>query len=139
MRTFAALFLLAALAGGCGDDSTSSTMNGDLSAGGDDLAVPADMTQLSCSGILSCIAGCGQNLACQGDCRDSGTTMAKSGYDALAGCTAATCAPGDAGTGACTSATDMRASCLTCLANAAAAAINPGNVCFTQYTTCASD
>jgi hypothetical protein len=128
-------FLLAAAVAGCGDDSTSTTA-GDLAAVAD-LAVPADLSTLSCASVLACIAGCGQNLVCHGSCRDQGSTMAKSGYDAFAGCVAATCAPGDGSVGSCTSATDMSAKCLTCLSNAAAAALNAGNICHTAYAACA--
>ncbi len=131
------VFFLAALtAAGCDDDTTSTT-TGDLAAVGD-LAVPTDLSQLSCANILSCVAGCGQNLVCQSGCRDAGTTMSKSLYDALTGCTAATCAPGDGSAGACMNATDMRPSCLTCLVNAAAAALNTSNICHAEYVTCAS-
>jgi hypothetical protein len=130
-------FLVAAVAlmGGCGDDTTSVTSS-DLSAAAD-MAVPADLSQLSCANILACVAGCGQNLVCQAGCRDAGTTMSKSTYDALTGCTAATCAPGDAGSGACLNATDTHPACLTCLANAAAQALNPTSGCHTQYVACA--
>jgi hypothetical protein len=132
----ALLVAVVALLGGCGDDTTSVTTS-DLSASGADLAVAADLTQLGCGNILACVAGCGQNFVCQSGCREAGTTAAKSDYDALAGCTAATCAPGDGGTNACTSATDMRPSCLACLANAAAKALNVGAACHNEYILCA--
>jgi hypothetical protein len=135
MRLLLAL-LVAAAVGGCGDDSTSTT-TGDLSAAAADLSVAADLSQLGCGNILACVAGCGQNFVCQSGCRDAGTTAAKSDYDALAGCTAATCAPGDGGTSACMSATDMRPACLTCLANAAAKALNVGAPCHSEYVLCA--
>jgi hypothetical protein len=132
-----AAFLVAAVAlmGGCGDDTTSLA-GGDLAAAAD-LAVPADLAQLSCANILACVAGCGQNLVCQAGCRDAGTTTSKGVYDVLAGCTAETCAPGDAGSGACQNATDTHTACLTCLANAAAHAVDPTSGCHTQYVTCA--
>jgi hypothetical protein len=133
-----AAFLVAAVAlfGGCGDDSTSVSTN-DLAAAVGDLSVPADLSQLSCANILACIAGCGENFVCQAGCRDAGTTTAKGVYDAFAGCTAATCAPGDGGSNACMNATDMRPACLTCLVNAATKALTVGAACHTEYAACA--
>ncbi|MCU1278556.1 MAG: hypothetical protein JWM53_2102 [bacterium] len=128
-------FVVAALTtAGCGDDTT--TASADL-ATAVDLAVPNDLTSLGCGAILACVAGCGQNLVCQVGCRDAGTTMGKSVYGALIGCTTSTCAPGDAGSGACMNATDNSPACLTCLANAATQAVNPTGACHAEYLACA--
>lgn len=130
------LFLVAAVAMvGCGDDTTSSTQ--DL-ATVSDLSVPLDMSSLSCANIVSCQAGCGQNLVCQIACRDSGTMAAKATYDSFAACLVLTCAPVDGGTKSCTSATDNSAACRACLANASVQAMTAGGACSSEYGACAS-
>jgi hypothetical protein len=127
----------AVLLGGCGDDTTTMAAN-DL-ATVSDLSVPADLTMLSCSHVLACVAGCGQNLACQASCRDAGTTAAKSAYDAFTGCVAASCSSVvDGGSAACLSATDTRPACETCLQNTATQAPNAGADCHDPYVSCAS-
>jgi hypothetical protein len=101
--------------------------------------VAADLSSLGCNSILSCVTACGQNLVCQQSCRDAGTSTAKGLYDAFAGCVALTCGPSDggAGGGACTSPTDSRPACQTCLANVTTQAPGIGSPCHTEYTTCA--
>ena len=120
---------------GCGDDTTSSTMQ-DL-ATVSDLSVPLDMTPLACGAILSCQVGCGQNLVCQAACRDSGTTMAKGLYDAFAGCVALSCSSADGGSGACNSPTDTRAACQSCLTNTTTQAPSTTAACHAEYVACA--
>ncbi len=122
---------------GCGDDTTAVTADLATAAGGDMSAAATDLSMLSCANILSCVAGCGQNLVCQVTCRDSGTTQSKGVFDAFAGCVALTCASGDGGSGACTSATDSQPPCLSCLANSATAAVGPSGACHTEYAACA--
>ena len=121
---------------GCGDDTTSTTGMNDFAVVSD-MAVAADLTNLSCNAILSCVAGCGQNLVCQQSCRDAGTTAAKGFYDAFTGCVALTCGPADGGMGPCTSATDTSSACETCLANVATQAPGASSPCHTEYAICA--
>ena len=131
------IIVIACGVGGCGDDTTMS--GGDLAAAGADLAVPADLSTLSCSRILACVAGCGQSLLCQANCRAAGTTAARSAYDAFTGCVALGCSSVDGGTAACTSATDARSSCQTCLQSIATQAPSSGAACNREYTTCAGN
>lgn len=121
---------------GCGDDTTSNNATEDL-ATVSDMAVPLDMTPLSCASILSCQAGCGQNLVCQAACRDSGTTAAKGLYDAFAGCVGLSCSSADGGSGACNSPTDPRAGCQACLLNTATQAPTTTAACHAEYAACA--
>ncbi|HEX6839078.1 MAG TPA: hypothetical protein VF334_21010 [Polyangia bacterium] len=130
------LLVAALLFVGCGDDTTSSSSQ-DL-ATVSDMAVPLDMTALSCNSILSCQAGCGQNLVCQAACRDSGTTGAKGLYDAFSGCVALSCSSADGGSGACNGPTDTRAACQACLTNTATQAPSTTAACHAEYVACAS-
>ena len=133
--TLASLLLLATPAlVGCGDDTTAAAA--DLAAVAD-LSVPADLSVLSCNNVLACVAACGANLVCQASCRDAGTTAAKSAYDAFTGCVALACSSVDGGTAACTSATDTRPACQTCLANTATQAPNASAPCHSEYAACA--
>lgn len=134
MKQLLVLVAAAALVG-CGDDTTSSATH-DL-ATVSDMAVPLDMTPLSCASILSCQAGCGQNLVCQAACRDSGTTAAKGLYDAFAGCVALSCSADDGGSAACSSATDTSAGCQACLLNTATQAPTTTAACHAEYAACA--
>lgn len=131
----ALIVAVAALMAGCGDDTTSSTQS-DL-ATVSDLSVPLDMTPLACNSILSCQAGCGQNLVCQAACRDSGTTSAKGLYDAFAGCVALSCSSADGGSAACNGPTDTRAACQSCLTNTATQAPSTTAACHAEYVACA--
>lgn len=134
LRPLAILALLTLV--GCGDDTTNSPTQ-DL-ATVSDLSVPLDMTPLSCASILSCQAGCGQNLVCQAACRDSGTTMAKGLYDAFAGCVALSCSSADGGSGACNGPTDPRPACQSCLTNTTTQAPSTTATCHAEYVACAS-
>lgn len=120
---------------GCGDDTTTTSTQ-DL-ATVSDLSVPLDMTLLACNGILSCQAGCGQNLVCQAACRDSGTTSARGLYDTFAGCVALSCSSADGGSGACNSPTDTRAACQSCLTNTTTQAPSATAACHAEYVACA--
>jgi hypothetical protein len=119
---------------GCGDDTTAAAA--DLAAAADPSVSP-DMTVLSCGRVLACVAGCGQNFVCQSSCRDAGSTAAKGSYDAFTGCVALSCASVDGGTAACTSATDTRPTCQTCLSNVATQAPNASAPCHSEYAACA--
>ena len=136
MTRLLAVLVAASAIAGCGDDTTSASTQ-DL-ATVSDLSVPLDMTLLSCASILSCQAGCGQNLLCQAACRDSGTTAAKGLYDAFAGCVALSCSSADGGSGACNSPTDTRAACQSCLTNTATQAPSTTAACHAEYVACAS-
>lgn len=122
------------LLAGCGDDTSAGAA--DLAASAD-LSVSPDLTILGCGRVLACVAGCGQNLVCQSVCRDAGSTAAKSAYDAFVGCVALTCSSADGGTAACSSASDTRPACQTCLTNSATQAANVGAPCYSEYAACA--
>ncbi|GAC1504127.1 MAG: hypothetical protein NVS1B6_12010 [Steroidobacteraceae bacterium] len=97
------------------------------------------MTVLGCARVLACVAGCAQSAACEVSCREAGSTAAKSAYDAFTGCVAFSCFSVDGGTGACTSATDIRAACQTCLQSVTALAPAVGSACHSEYFACAAD
>jgi hypothetical protein len=120
---------------GCGDDTTSATMQ-DLATTAD-MSVAADMKMLTCANILACIAGCGENLVCQLACTQNGTTAARSTFNAFGSCVAQSCGPGDGGSDGCTGPTDSSAGCQTCLSTTAANALNSGAPCNTEYLACA--
>jgi hypothetical protein len=124
----------AALAG-CGDDSTMTAAGNDLAAVAD-LAVPVDLAALSCDSILACRHACGANLVCQQACANSGTTAAKTLYQALVGCLADSCSGVDGGTHACASPTDSSAGCLSCLASSFDAASGSAAACHTEFLAC---
>jgi len=131
------LLLAASAFVGCGDDTTAAAA--DLAAAADFSAVQPDLSVLGCGRVLACVAGCGQNLVCQSQCRDAGSTAAKGAYDAFTGCVALTCSSVDGGTAACTSATDTRPACQTCLSNTSTQAPNAGAPCHSEYAACAAN
>jgi len=101
MRTLLAVASFALLVGtgvGCGDDTTTATM--DMAMAHDlAVAVPHDMTMLSCAQILTCSEGCTTSssaAACAQACVTSGTTAAQSTFQALELCVLGQCG-GDGG------------------------------------------
>jgi len=122
---------------GCGDDSTTVTTHDLATASANDMSAAEDLGMRSCMSVLACVAGCGQNIACQQVCVDEATTAARATYQAFAGCVVAACGAFDGGSAKCTSATDPSATCQTCITNTAAGALNPGATCNSEYAACA--
>ncbi len=121
MRLVTVLFtaLLLAPLGGCGDDSSSDTM--DLSVSGE-----------SCLQVITCAQGCGTNATCATACTTKGTTAAQAKFQAVLTCAYGQCTVAkDGGAAACSNATDTSAGCAACLAAAGQAP-----ACMTQLNAC---
>lgn len=139
MRTLLALASLTLLIGagfGCGDDTTTATM--DMAVGADMSATPHDMQTLTCAQILSCEQGCAGNATCAGACVSEGNTNAKGLIGAFVVCLYGACNP-DAGNtnGSCTGAGDTSAGCLNCL-NATGQGAAVSGPCHTEFANCAA-
>ena len=139
MRTLLALASLTLLIGagfGCGDDTTTVTM--DMAVGADMSATPHDMQTLTCAQILSCEQSCGTNASCAAACAAEGNTAAKGLIGAFVVCLYGACNP-DAGNtnGMCTGVGDSSQSCLGCL-NATGQGAALGGACHTEFMNCAA-
>ena len=111
----------------------------DLSTGPADQAVPLDLQLLSCANILSCVSSCGDDVACQQVCRDSGNADAKTRFNTFRGCVFATCGAGDGSVPSCSGPTDNGPTCLDCLSTVAHDASITGNACHAEFADCAAN
>lgn len=136
MTRVALIFAVVGLLGvaGCGDDDTT-LITLDMAAVGD-LAVPLDLSQLGCAGVVSCVANCGQNQACRQGCIDVATTDAKARFSAFDGCVAQSCSGLDGGSGSCAGPTDPSVGCSICLQRVATDAAAVGRACHDEYADC---
>jgi len=87
---------------GCGDDSTTVTTHDLATASANDMSAAEDLGMRSCMSVLACVAGCGQNIACQQVCVDEATTDARATFQAFAGCVVGACGAFDGGSAKCT-------------------------------------
>jgi hypothetical protein len=136
MRAAFILFAVAlAGAAGCGDDATTGMMTPDMAAVGD-MSVPLDMLQLSCAGVVRCIAECGENTVCRQSCIDAATADGRGKFNAFDGCVAQSCSGLDGGTASCASPTDSSIACTNCLEMTAIGATTSGQACHAEYADC---
>jgi hypothetical protein len=106
---------------GCGDDTTTSTM--DMATAHDlAVAVPHDMATLTCAQVFSCTTNCVTSTnaaACAAACVSEGTTAAQGLFQTLETCIVQTCET-DAG---------IDFGC-------AQTAVGNGGACSTQFAAC---
>jgi len=143
MRTLLALASLTLLIGagfGCGDDTTTATM--DLAVGADMTAAATDMSKLSCAQILSCAQACGANLSCATACVTNGSTAAQQKFGAFSACVIGECGPADGGTGShhgqCPIPPDNSTTCQMCLSSVGQGAAL-GGPCNAEFMDCANN
>ena len=141
MRTLLALASLTLLVGagvGCGDDTTTATV--DMTAIADMSATPHDLSTLSCAQILTCAANASSTAAAAA-CISEGKQSSQGLFQAVFLCAAGACGPTDGGgTGMCTGLTDTSQGCQNCIKDVISAGlVGGGGACGSQVTACTSD
>src|SRR6478609_3814345 len=140
MRTWLALASLTLLIGagiGCGDDTTTVTM--DMAVGADMTAAAVDMQKLTCAQILSCAQACGSNITCAGACITNGSTAAQGKFGAFSACVLQQCGPVDGGgNNSCPVPPDNSTACQQCIQSVGQGAAL-GGVCNAEFMDCASN
>jgi hypothetical protein len=139
MRTLLALASIAMLAGavsGCGDDTTSGSV--DMTLGPDMSATPHDMATLTCAQLLACVQAC-TTQACQLACVAAGSSAAKTKFGAFGACVLENCGLGDGGgmQNACTSQTDPQPAFQACITSVGQNAAL-GGPCAAELAACGS-
>lgn len=101
-----------------------------------DLSVSQDLTSgKGCFALIECEQGCSGVPACEQACVTQGTTNGQALFNALFACAYGICTqPGDSGTAACSSSTDLSSGCQACVSNAAQTA-----ACSSQLGACEAD